>query len=739
VGGQVIPAGGGAIEILIPSGGYVAYGCKWPEASRANPATNAIVFKQGGAEVPRITVTRTDGANGDAGGFNPAYPFKMRGSVDAFGNILGGVHVSNLTYAIDVPIVTNANFDILVRSDSSSVNALVKLDGGIDLNSQMGLGTANNGVGPNGPDLRDNKPGVATDVFLGYEQTAFQFRDNPEKFAAKNTLSNNIVSVGAETYYYMVGSAGSEQIEPGSGFGQSIGQTAAWIYHNPAGAMTVTNNPLATQRVPVVPNSGQPADIYIQIGYANWINTCFLYYTTDGSNPEGAFGTGKGTTQVVQAQWIGPDNGGPDGTGTKDWWKVTLPGLPGGTPVRYKVGTFYGGSGGSIYAGANAAAIPDSDTSGAKLYGLTQAAITNFNPAAAVVWLHNDLNTNSTTIGLQPGFHIVRARTFLPRTNQSSVYNTFAQTFYYAGALPGGVIAYPATDGTTIGSSSYTVVVRADSTVTGVEFNIADSLSSNDDAVTGKANGNGNNVFVAAAAVSPDSGLGAQYPGYPQEYRFVYTNVPTSGTATITVRLKEFATTVYTNRLTTLTRTVNTAAPTQTLDISSPATNGTLLTYTNSATYIVRACFSTALLTANSNDFNILINGVLQPQASYIVRPVGAVAGVCPGLRSVTYNWNNPAMGTNLIQVIYTNALVPYSDARSIIVAPPLLITGLENNNQLVVWDSAPGVNYQVLATTNLIQPFLPISDIIIGTGASTFYYDTHPAEQKFYQIQMVP
>ena len=80
--------------------------------------------------------------------------------------------------------------------------------------------------------------------------------------------------------------------------------------------------------------------------------------------------------------------------------------------------------------------------------------------------------------------------------------------------------------------------------------------------------------------VTPNAGLSATYTNYPQEFRFVYTNVPSSGTATITVRLKEFATSVYTNRYTILTTTVNTLAPTQVVEISAPATDGTVLTYT---------------------------------------------------------------------------------------------------------------------------------------------------------------
>jgi glycosidase len=728
VGNQTIPAGGGAIEFMIPSGGWVMYGYQWPEASRANVSTNAVIFKQGGAEVPHITVTRTDGVNGDAN-FNPIYPFKMRGSVDPLGNVIGGVHVSNLTYAIDVPIVTNANFDIIARCDSSCANTLIKLDGGMDLNSQMGLGVTNlngkssDGLAPtNFPDLRDNKPGYASDVFLGYEQAAFQFRDNPEKFAAKNTLSNNAVSLGAETYYYTIG--GTNQIIPGAGIGQAVDQTAAFVYHDPADTNSAAgqNNALQ-QRNPFAPTAGQSADIYVKIGYTNYFNTCFLYYTTDGSNPEGAFGVGKGTTKTVPASFVAGDAAAP----TIQWYKATIPGQTAGTQVRYKVGAFYGGSAG----GGNGAPISDANATGAKLYGLTQFAVTNFNPTTALVWLHNDLNPANVVTGLQSGFHIVRARTFLPRAGQSSVYNTFLQTFYYDGALPQGAIAYPSPDGYTINQTTYTVVVRTDGTVTGVDYNVQDGLNSNP-------------AFYAATNVSPNSAISALYPNYPQEFRFTYTNVPSSGAATITVRLKEFATSVYTNRYTTLTRTVNTAAPTQVVQISSPSTDGTILTNALNSTYLVQACF-TANLNAAAANFNVLINGVLQPQANYILRSSGS----CPGMKSLYYNWNNAVVGTNLIQVIYTNTSAPnssgqpISDARTVIVAPPLKISGLTasgQGNQTLIWDSAPGAVYQVLATTNLSQPFQVINSTPVqGVGGSTFYYDTDTnALQKFYEVQMV-
>jgi len=737
VGGQTIPSGGGAIELNLPSDAWVMYGYQWPQASQANPATNAVIFCQNGIEVPHVTINRTDGVDGDSN-YNPLFPFKMRGSVDQYGNVITGVNVSNLTYAIDIPVVTNGNFDIIARSDASSSNTLIKLDGGMDLNSQMGLGATNSGI-TNFMDLRDNPPGYADDVFLGYEQTAFQFRNGPEKFAARNVLSNNIVSLGAETYYYTVG--GATNVIAGSGYGGNItNQTASWVWHDPTNAVTSLSSNPPSQMNPLNPTSSQSVDLWVKVGYQFQINTCFIYYTTDGSNPEGAFGTGKGTTQVVRGGWINHDSV----TNNIDWWKVTIPAQASGTQVRYKIALFSGGSYGFSIRDTNndwpsIQPISDAESSGSKLFGLTQSAITNFNPATAVVWLHNDLNTNNMITGLQSGFHIVRARTFLPRAGESSVYNTFLQTFYYAGPLPSGVVVYPSAN-STISSGSYTVVVRTDNSVSSVSFNIQDSNTNNDDGVTGQLNGNGFTTngtpsYAFATQVSPTQTLDAEYPANLQEFRFTYTNVPSSGTANINIRLNDYSTSIYTNRFTLLSTTVNTLAPDQVVEISSPATNGTVLPYSTNTTYLVSACFSPSLTTSASN-FNVLINGVLQPQAAYILRPTGP----CSSMKVLYYDWNNPPAGTNLIQVIYTNAIPPISDTRLITVAPPLVISGLVSNSQYVLWSSVSGANYEVLATTNLTQPFQPISGIIPGQGSTTSFYDsdTNPEPQKFYEVEMV-
>jgi hypothetical protein len=157
-------------------------------------------------------------------------------------------------------------------------------------------------------------------------------------------------------------------------------------------------------------------------------------------------------------------------------------------------------------------------------------------------------------------------------------------------------------------------------------------------------------------------------------------------------------------------------------------------------TYILRTCFTGSLTTNDTSLFRIYINGALQPANTCSIQ----ASGCGYGLRALSCNWtlNSPgtATGDNVIQVVYSNSVTStvLSDTRTVVVPPRLRISGLSGNNQLVFWDSAAGLNYQVLATTNLLQPFEPISGIIPGQGATTSFYDASPAAQKFYQIEMV-
>ena len=107
-------------------------------------------------------------------------------------------------------------------------------------------------------------------------------------------------------------------------------------------------------------------------------------------------------------------------------------------------------------------------------------------------------------------------------------------------------------------------------------------------------------------------------------------------------------------------------------------------------------------------------------------------------MRTLTCNFS-VSPGTYVIQVGYTNGITTLSDTKSVTIAPPLLITSLGGSSQqLVVWDSAPSLTYQVLATTNLSQPFQPISTVIPSQGLSTTFFDNAPAPQKYYEVQVI-
>ncbi len=185
----------------------------------------------------------------------------------------------------------------------------------------------------------------------------------------------------------------------------------------------------------------------------------------------------------------------------------------------------------------------------------------------------------------------------------------------------------------------------------------------------------------------------------------------------------------------------NTAPSPGTVYFASPATNGTIVPMATNTTYLIQVCFTPTLDTNDASLFQLTINGALQPQSAYIFRPVGSVAG-CPGMRSLLYNWSGGAPGTNLIEVVYTSQGIVLGDSRTVIVPPPLMISAVNPGTEQVIWSSTPGVNYIVLSTTNLTQPFTPASGTITANSLSTTFLDVSnspPAPQKFYEIEQVP
>ncbi|PWU14632.1 MAG: hypothetical protein C5B50_16990 [Verrucomicrobia bacterium] len=69
-----------------------------------------------------------------------------------------------------------------------------------------------------------------------------------------------------------------------------------------------------------------------------------------------------------------------------------------------------------------------------------------------------------------------------------------------------------------------------------------------------------------------------------------------------------------------------------------------------------------------------------------------------------------------------------------------LRIIHLDGGARMIVWNSAPGKNYQVLATSDLLSGFVPVSGVVPSAGATTSFTGSGPASaNKFYRVQLVP
>lgn len=566
-------ADGSLDPVTIPSGGYFAFSFDVPELPAIWQGTGVqpIEIQENGIPVPTIGVQRKDGANGD-----PAY-----------------------THTVQVPVVRDpANLRFVARADGSATNILMKLDAGIDLNSQMGPGFTSG---------RDNPPGAARDTFLGYEQMRFVAR-SVEKFAAEvtNTGREIIGSPGAETWQCTIGSTGFIR-NNGGGVSTDTG-TANWVYHGPENADI--DGSTDTQFFPAPGNAaGQAVTLRTKIGYAaSGITTAYVYYTIDGTTyPEGSRGTGKGNTLVVPLSF--DRNGTFDGGGTPVWWKATLPAMTSGTVLRYKIG---------VHKNDAPDRFPFSkDDVTLKQNMETIFEIADFNATTCTVFPKADNGARHT--GLTEGFHILRTRAFLNRGGASSLFKTSAQTFYYDALPPAGQLAFP-TENSTIGGSSYGCVVLTDASVTGVQFNILDTDSGNDSSNHGNGTGN----WANAVEVTPTQ-LGTS--GFAREWRFDYRDIPSSGAAVIQVRLREASSSPDNNlddatgRFTTLIRNVDTGYPVN-YRIEFPVADGTVV----DSNYVAKIYFDKSLGFISGNpvpaaqmtgEFTVTLAGALLPRASY--------------------------------------------------------------------------------------------------------------------------
>ena len=110
---------------------------------------------------------------------------------------------------------------------------------------------------------------------------------------------------------------------------------AAWVWHG--------NN-----RVPYRPTADSEVEVWVKVGYQNWVDKAFVYMTEDGSEPQGAFGIASAGTAVEifwdHLEWD------ENAQMYADWWKGLLPGGSAGSVVRYKIGVWHSGGGAERFA-----------------------------------------------------------------------------------------------------------------------------------------------------------------------------------------------------------------------------------------------------------------------------------------------------------------------------------------------------------------------------------------------------
>ena len=570
--------------VLVDGGKYFAFSWDNPELPlvwKNSPASDVspITITQNGQPVSRMTYLSPDGVDGDA-------------NLNAGGR--------------SIPRVTSgSNLSFHVRADGSAENVMLKLNGGMDLNSHMNLGSTN-------ADKRDNPPALSRETFLGYEQMRYVQRVR-EKFAAAVTQSNNIIgSSGSVTW--RLGSSGAVAMNPtGDSFNYS-GYWPSWVYHDPSAANApVSNGGALTARQ--LETNGGTITLRAKVGSSFQWDKAWVYYTltntTNSTYPEGSAGFPGAGAQVAEMTWYANQM---EGSATNDW--IVATGLPvplAGQELRYKIGV----------AQTNVASVFPSTSENIRVKQRMETvfSITNFNAATARYRPHNDYGKEQTN-GLTDGFHVLRARAFLQRPGRAAIYNTFVQPFYYDTQRPLGEILYP-TEGETLGSASYEAVVRTDSQTTEVWYRIADGDARNDDSPTGKNNGNGAWVKASRAAMTT-----ALAKTIEKEWRFNYANIPSTGSATLQVRLRELSSSTdmaltddTVGHFTTLTRTVTTRAPS--FAFLFPSTNGAVL----GTNYTVKVGVDKTLTSGLSDDqikdrFALKITsrgGLTLPRSSFTV------------------------------------------------------------------------------------------------------------------------
>lgn len=310
-------------EITIPPGGYFVFSWRSPEPSDlwTQGGGRALEILQDGERPGTVSYLRRDGPDGDAQ-FNPMglqyRGFDSQEEADA----------NPFRYRMTVPRITSGtNITFRTHVDGSAYNVLMKLNGGVDLNSHLGIGADNWGN-------RDRAPGLANDTFLGWEDTQFAGRFWPEKFAARNSDFSKVGSAGATSYQTMVGSETVDVFEADAENDYSTDNNViAWVYHDPD-AMTDIEGGSGGETVvfgPVTYDMADPSD-FSSADNAGHFNADDEADAALGSDPFGLWANSDDlsdyTSTFPQDLEAGQtirfhyQNGGVDDTGASIGWQL---------------------------------------------------------------------------------------------------------------------------------------------------------------------------------------------------------------------------------------------------------------------------------------------------------------------------------------------------------------------------------------------------------------------------------
>ncbi len=194
---------------------------------------------------------------------------------------------------------------------------------------------------------------------------------NNQYWYADFNLSNVVANEVIQYYVYLTFDAGAESsyLYAGSTGGDSGSLVTNVQATAQAAPFTVRNRPAwvfhSNNRVV----NGTSVQFWAKVGYigdanvpaTQWATNGAVYYTTDGSTPNGSLGIASGTTQVALCGYDHPESnnrGSQSPAGTPMWWVATAPtllqSLPLGSTIKYKIGFWHTANNEEKFADYNA-------------------------------------------------------------------------------------------------------------------------------------------------------------------------------------------------------------------------------------------------------------------------------------------------------------------------------------------------------------------------------------------------